>query len=485
MNPFLSGALFLILLCSCQPMRAGVLITDVKVVSKEGSVSKPVDVYLNNGVIKKIDAAETKTRVIQVLDGKGRYLIPGLIDSHVHLHGVPGESEAMPAEVREQALLQIPKSYLYFGFTTVLDLISGDNFIDAWNRQPLAPTAYYCAGTPIPGGYTLAQLPKEIQLSHPNAENYLFDPRQTSLMKATKGSELHKAQPLVAGIAQTSARCIKAFYERGYGKMKDLPVPTTEMLTELVVEAGKHGLPVYVHGNSLESHQFVLGTGAKMLVHGIWHGKIADEPLVIKSVAQQFAKHKVAVQPTIQVLYGEREIFNAKFFEGPNVKKTMPKSLIAWYQTEDGQWFKQVLSKIVGGVPQENASQVVGEKYQRVLNNVTIHTRALFEAGATLQFGSDTPSGPIYTQFPGYNGREEMTRWVEAGVPLLELFQALTYRNAQLLRLEGSIGSVEEGKRADLLLLHKNPLESLEAYDTIEWVFVKGRAVAREKLAAR
>lgn len=85
--------------------------------------------------------------------------MPGLIDSHVHLRGVSGESAAMPQAVREEALRQIPLNYLYVGFTTVLDLFSADSLIDARNKQPLAPTAYHCAGAPVLGGYPLRRPP--------------------------------------------------------------------------------------------------------------------------------------------------------------------------------------------------------------------------------------------------------------------------------------------------------------------------------------
>jgi imidazolonepropionase-like amidohydrolase len=60
-----------------------------------------------------------------VLNGTGQLLTPGLIDAHTHLSGVPGmtfeQRNANPSIV-QAALAQIPKSYLYHGFTTVIDL---------------------------------------------------------------------------------------------------------------------------------------------------------------------------------------------------------------------------------------------------------------------------------------------------------------------------------------------------------------------------
>ncbi len=53
------------------------------------------------------------------------------------------------------------------------------------------------------------------------------------------------------------------------------------------------------------------------------------------------------------------------------------------------------------------------------------------------------------------------------------------------MRLEKEIGSVEKGKRAHLLLLRANPLESVEAYNTIETVFLAGKAIPRYTLSVR
>ena len=64
-----------------------------------------------------------------VVDGTGRFLVPGLIDGHVHLAVVPGMEETASArhqELVESYFRQLPRSYLYFGFTAVVDLDVGD-----------------------------------------------------------------------------------------------------------------------------------------------------------------------------------------------------------------------------------------------------------------------------------------------------------------------------------------------------------------------
>lgn len=92
-------------------------------------------------------------------------------------------------------------------------------------------------------------------------------------------------------------------------------------------------------------------------------------------------------------------------------------------------------------------------------------------------------SAPIYTNPPGLNGLYEMRRWTAAGVSTRQLFQALTLDNARILHRDRNIGSIEKGKIAHLLLLRANPLDKVEAYNTIETVFLAGKAIPRERLA--
>ena len=87
-------------------------------------------------------------------------------------------------------------------------------------------------------------------------------------------------------------------------------------------------------------------------------------------------------------------------------------------------------------------------------------TRFLAERDARLLFGSDTPSAQLHTNPPGLNGRLEMDNWIAAGVSEAKLFRAMTIDNARIMRLDDEIGTVEPGKKANLLLVSADPLES-------------------------
>ena len=99
-------------------------------------------------------------------------------------------------------------------------------------------------------------------------------------------------------------------------------------------------------------------------------------------------------------------------------------------------------------------------------------------------FGCDTPASPPPAYLPGLNGYREMRKLVEAGLSLRQVFDAATLNNAQSFGLASRLGTIEEGKRANLLLLERSPLETVDAYDAIRTVWIGGQALKPRDLDA-
>ncbi|WMW80830.1 amidohydrolase family protein [Undibacterium cyanobacteriorum] len=469
-----------------------VLIKNVHVLGGEVSRDALHDVLIEGDKILAIGKKLKLKNKGQQIDGKGGYLTPGLIDAHVHLDGVPGYTAYDPKDeaMLQQAREQIPRSYSYFGFTTILDLTGESGFIANWNKNPMAPRALYCTPLSIPNGYPAIMMGKETQFKHPIAQAMLWDPAQAKTYPSDFKQEQHTPEYVVNLAQKVGSSCVKVFYETGFGPQKNLPVPTVEMIQAVVKEAHQRHMPVYLHGNSQAAYEFALKTGVDVLVHGLWHEEKGVDPQLnqarLQEMAVELKQAGIAVQPTIQVLSGELEETNPHFFDHPYVQHGMPASLVKWYQSEAGQFFKRMLAEQVvePGASAEDTYLMMKKMYAKPLRSVQNMTANLHKAGATLQFGSDTPSGPFYTQFPGMNGRWEMDRWLEAGMSLEELFAALTQANAKALGLGDKIGRVAVGMQADLLLLKDNPLKTVQAYDQIDTVVLRGKPMARAQLSA-
>src|SRR5713226_7302885 len=104
----------------------GIVIEDVTLISPERPAPLPhVSVVIREGRIAEIDSNLVAGPHATRIDGRGRFLIPGLIDSHVHLGNIAWLDDdlinAHPELVRAYRS-QLPRAYLAFGFTTLIDL---------------------------------------------------------------------------------------------------------------------------------------------------------------------------------------------------------------------------------------------------------------------------------------------------------------------------------------------------------------------------
>jgi len=101
--------------------------------------------------------------------------------------------------------------------------------------------------------------------------------------------------------------------------------------------------------------------------------------------------------------------------------------------------------------------------------------KTFVEAGGKLDIGVDTSSVFHATMVPGVATRREMQLLVDAGLSPMQAIHAATLWPAQLLGKDNDLGTLEEGKLADLIVLSSNPLEEITAFKEVEMVMQDGR----------
>jgi imidazolonepropionase-like amidohydrolase len=94
--------------------------------------------------------------------------------------------------------------------------------------------------------------------------------------------------------------------------------------------------------------------------------------------------------------------------------------------------------------------------------------KALHDAGVPVVAGTDEG-------VPGHSVHREIELYVEAGFTPMEALQAATIASARAMRLDRELGTIERGKRADLVVLDANPLESIRNIRSIRWTVSDGR----------
>jgi imidazolonepropionase-like amidohydrolase len=485
-------------LAIAEPATADLRIEHVTVVSPEHAAPlRDATVVVHAGRIAWISDGGASTRAqrsphIPVIDGRGLYLSPGLIDSHVHLGSIPGmtgEQEAAHPDIAASAWAQIPKSYLLFGFTTLIDLISSPQDMARWKSHGIVPDTYFCGAAALMDGYPTNFLPKPQRYTVPAASYILIEPGMTPPEGVDPA--LHTPAAVVARMKADGAICVKTFYEHGYGPTHGLPVPQIGTIRALVESAHAAGLPVLIHANAEEAQRFGLDAGVDILAHGVWRwDEKSDTTALTPSIGllldQVLATH-TGWQPTIQVLYGERDLFEPSYLDDPRLARVLPSELIAWYRSPEGQWFHDALVEDfpeARGKDPKAAQAIVEQDYAVPIARVEHATGYLASHGGRLLFGTDTPSAPTYANPPGLNGWLEMHNLLTAGETPAQIFRSATLINAQALHLDRDIGTVERGKRANLLLLRQDPRQTIDAYADIVKVILDGRVFDPGELAA-
>jgi imidazolonepropionase-like amidohydrolase len=467
-------------------------ITDVFIVSPENldHIEKG-SVLIENWRIARVEHGRRRAKKLAgatVIDGRGGYLIPGLIDSHVHLASVPGmnydQTEGKNKAMVDAYYRQMPRSYLYYGYTTLIDLaVYEPQVLTQFLEAPLHPDLYDCGGSlPFANGYPMSYVPSPLRFQA--FPNFIYDPKQAALIPAEYKPEDHTPAADVAKVKASGGICVKTYFERGFDKNRNLPVITSDDLAQVRKAATADGLVLMMHANSFEAQKFAVAGNVDVIAHGLWNwgddlSKSAGLPHEIKRLLDEVVEKKIGYQATTQVLFGLEAYFDPEYLKNPALGKVVPKDLLEWFQTPEGKWFGKELND--DGAPD---AVVMGHLEHGPMRHVKLVVGYLASKDANFLFGTDTPSAPTYGNLPGLNGYMEMRRLHDSGMSLKQILRAATSSNAREFKLDSQMGSIEPGKLANLVLMKKSPLESVEAYDSISEVWMHGKEVERESLAA-
>lgn len=469
----------------------GLHISGVTVITTEDTTYHPFTghVVTDRDKIVYVGEKEPETEgTYRKIDGRGKYIIPGLIDSHVHLTEISGmvdhHLEAYP-DLAGAFKKQMPRSYLYFGFTTLINLGGiSEELLHFFSSQPLSPSVYHTgrSGAPVANGYPMNFAPEEIRFDL--VPNFIFLESEAENTPDKFSPSGHTPEAVVRRIKKSGAIAVKSYYERGFRNMPRLPVPTTEIIKSLQENARANGLVLTVHGNSLEAHSFLGKAGVDIIAHGLWNWGVYSDvpgdslPEEIKDVLDLLIHKQIGYTPTLTVIEGERVLADPDFLDEPQLSHVVPPDMKDWYATEEGQWFAR---ELFDGYSPEEVQTVYGE----IKAHGLLALKYLSDHGGLILFGTDTPSAPTYGNQPGFNGYWEIKLMHEAGVPLDKILASATINNARAFQLDSLTGSIRTGKRADLLLLSKDPLADVEAFNAIETIILGGRTIERTALSVQ
>ena len=389
---------------------------------------------------------------MHIVDGEGRFLIPGLSDMHMHTWGT------------ENDLLV----YLANGVTTIRDVGAGPPAILEWRDEIKAGTR---VGPSIWAWWPIIK----------------DQARESEWMEkwSSRGGETfvhtpEEAEQLVAEMAALGVDGIKSHY-----------IVSSDIYKALLASATKYGLPIdghapHDHANCPSNPDCVVERsnswddfrtmGAPALAHVEELVKMVDLVNVdtrqasdesIRQMAQDVADDGIWITTT---LYLMRSISDqAVDLEGtlaamPEVKYVHPGVFDAKKWGPGDNYYVDVGSR--SSWPGYLAAQ---EKMLPMLN----------DAGGLLMSGTDAS---LAVMVPGFSLHDELETLADVGLSPYDVLRTSTYNPALYLGELDEFGTVEAGKRADLVLLEANPLEDITNTRQIAGTMVRGRYYSRADL---
>jgi imidazolonepropionase-like amidohydrolase len=381
----------------------------------------------------KIDAAEVRR-----IDGSGKFLIPGLMDVHIHLQG---GARITPEGLRDKDNdrskgLRALHSYLYSGVTSVYDAGNNPDFIFALREDERAgnivsPRIFATGGiVTYPG-------------SHGSGPG------------ATTVDSWPEAKPaLDAHIARKPDILKLTYEERGWGSREMIPKLPIDLLQRIVEYYNDRGIRTTVHSSSELRSREVIFAGIDTLAHPVIQGPITQ------AFADLMAAKQIPMATTLTIGenysrlaespdYLDQTLYQAVFTD--DEIDTLKTETRKQYQARKWTWWMKIMTTIA----QENL---------RMIN----------ESGGVLALGTDQTIGPAV--------HREMELLSSAGISNADIIRIATHHGALFLGKQRTLGTIEVGKLADMVLLTRDPLIDINNAKAIEMVIKDGQIIQRERL---
>jgi len=360
----------------------------------------------------------------QVVDAKGKWIIPGLNELHTHSFGNRGPGGAHNFVGTDGTA----KLMLKAGVTSLLDLFGNEDGL--FNQRELQQKGK------ISGADIFTSL-SCLTATKGHCTEYGI---KTRVMDSPK-----QAVDVVNVLALKAPDVIKIVYSQ-HGRLPSIDKAT---LTAAIDAANKHNIKTIIHISSIDDMRDAILAGASALTH------IPDDKEIPTSIAELMVEHNVVSIPTLTV-----DTDLADFIKSPEILATplaiklANEEIRASYTLENLKWNSARLEEL----------SARSQHYYRSV-------KTLIDAGVTILTGSDSGN---YGTIQGYSVHREMIKLVQSG---MSTWQALAASTTEAGKFLGKSYGVNVGDEANLVMLNASPIDDIANSQKIAMVIHHGKIV--------
>ncbi|WBX84159.1 amidohydrolase family protein [Sphingosinicella microcystinivorans] len=418
----------------------------------DGTGSPPqagVDILVSAGKVVAVGKALAVPAKGLVIDATGKFVMPGIIDAHTHLHS-PVLAQ-LTADERKLMEAHTPRAFLYNGVTTVLNAGSNPRLLEERQAQR--------------EGRLVG--PRIFALSESIKPEGGWGSRHGGAMK-----DALSARHTVEEAAAAHADGIKIIIESGLGdEITHVEIP--EDMLQVVVEAAKTAkLGTYIHAIGIPEYRRSVGIGPVAIIHGLGERLAADDPLIAELAAKNVAVVHTASLFRSFLAPDPRAGAN---LDDPVLVGSVPAFMLAKMRTPG---FMQSERDAFVKVSKIEAYQWAEKANPNICENIG----KMHRGGVKTAVGTDA-GGTVGYNFQGYNTPWEVKILTECGLTPMEALVAATRNGAEVIGVADTLGTVEPGKIADMLILSADPLQNIENIRAIEWIVQDGKLHPRNEFA--
>jgi len=425
-----------------------------------GSISAPLDLIISESEIKDISEIGTSTtNDITEIDCTGKFVIPGLFDCHTHLAALTEQPPEVQREIFEECRTGntfeedcferlVLQDFIRWGITQVRDL-----------------------GGPVE---TLQRMKRDISEGTVNGPDIFYAGPMLEMPPLT-GASMNERWPgwtvavesqncteeIVSSLADRGVACLKVF-----GRFEE------EILGSFISHAENRGLPVTCDPGPTFFHDIDIRRGLDRGIRCFEHAKSLWYPVLEDYLKAEHDKLKNAVPE-------KRQRFVSRLMSlGPESISLPRLNELADVMAENRAWLCPTLNicKFYSDKPEVFTDQEP-EKYGPVFKTLfdvgCVIVGQLAKRGVRMMVGQD---GYI----PRFTHRE-LVLLSENGLSAAEILKGATIYPAEWLGIEDKYGSIAIGKKANLILLDKNPIEDVRNTQAIDTVISDGCIVYESK----